>query len=69
MTFARSEQMGCLTVVATNESTFAEKWAQLRRRLSLEAELLDNRQRSEQVHDIIDQVRQGRDQAVAKLTA
>ena len=61
--------MGCLDVVATTDRTFAERWAKLRGRLSLEAELLDNRQRAEQVRRIIDQVRQGRDEAVARLTA
>ena len=60
--------MESLAVVKTTDSGFVERWGQLRGRLSLEAELLDNSARRGQVADDVLRVRREGDSAVAALT-
>ncbi len=61
--------MTVLKVITTADIGFSRCWADLRGRLTLESELLDNVQRSEKVRQIINQVRQGGDKALLELTA
>ena len=62
--------MTVLNIIKTEpRDKFDRCWRNLRAKLSLEGELLGNKQRLEQVRDIVEKVRQGRDAAVAKLTA
>ena len=61
--------MSILRVVNSSDSDFEAVWGELRGKLSLAGELLDNRVRLEAVHDIVSSVRQGGDAAVAELTA
>jgi histidinol dehydrogenase len=61
--------MASLRIFRTAEADFTSQWQGLRDKLSLAGELLDNRQRLEQVRAILDQVRTGGDKAIAELTA
>jgi len=61
--------MSSLNVIKTTEVNFDRCWRQLRQKLSLESELVGNQKRLEQVRQIIAQVRQHGDKALAELTA
>jgi len=61
--------MNTLNIVKTDQPDCQQVWQSLRKKLSLEGELLDNPQRLEQVRAIIDKVRRNGDAAVSELTA
>ena len=61
--------MAGLKIVQTGQADFETQWRQLRQKLTLEAALLDDSQRLEQVRKIVGAVRTDGDKAVAELTA
>jgi len=61
--------MSKLKIIATKNADFADVWRSLKRQLSLEGALVDDKQRLEQVRGIVEKVRLGGDAAVAELTA
>ncbi|MBN1766062.1 MAG: histidinol dehydrogenase [Sedimentisphaerales bacterium] len=61
--------MPVLNVINTTDPDFKQQWRGLRGKLSLEGELLGNTDRLARVREIVAKVRQGRDTAVAELTA
>jgi len=61
--------MTALKIVQTGQADFEAQWRQLRQKLTLEAALLDDTQRLEQVRKIVGAVRTDGDKAVAELTA
>ncbi len=58
-----------LKIINTLQDNFTTEWDALRSKLSLQAELLDNTQRTEQVRKIINRVRQEGDDALTALTS
>ena len=61
--------MPSLAVIPACDPRFSTRWAQLRQKLSLAAQLLDDRARLEAVRSIVEKVRLDGDRAVAELTA
>ncbi len=61
--------MTALTTIKTEQVDFLQQWQSLRKKLSLEGELLGNGQRMEQVRQIVERVRLQGDEAIAQLTA
>lgn len=61
--------MPALRIVNTQSQEFPALWKELRRKLTLEAALLDDQQRLEQVRRIVAQVRTQGDKAISELTA
>ncbi|MBN1846082.1 MAG: histidinol dehydrogenase [Sedimentisphaerales bacterium] len=61
--------MGNLKIVQTRQADFRSQWRQLLGKLTLQAALLDDTRRLEQVRQIVAQVRSGKDAALAELTA
>lgn len=60
--------MTALTVIKTEQADFWQQWQALRKKLSLEGELLENGQRMERVRQIVEKVRLKGDEAIAQLT-